>query len=130
MCPATGHFRKKDIQLQAIVADEQKLEQALINLLDNAIKYTSEGGTILVEAYFKENKAHICVTDTGVGIGAQHLPRIFERFYRVDLGRDRELGGTGLGLSIVKHSILLHGGNIEVESTPGNGSRFSLILPL
>ena len=121
---------KKDIQLQTIVADEQKLEQALINLLDNAIKYTSEGGTILVEAYFKENKAHICVTDTGVGIGAQHLPRIFERFYRVDLGRDRELGGTGLGLSIVKHSILLHGGNVEVESTPGKGSRFSLILPL
>ena len=121
---------KRDIQLQTIMADEQKLEQALINLLDNAIKYTSEGGDILVDAYLKENKAHICVTDTGIGMSAKHLPRIFERFYRVDKGRDREFGGTGLGLAIVKHSALLHGGNVEVESTPGKGSRFSFILPL
>jgi two-component system phosphate regulon sensor histidine kinase PhoR len=109
-------------------ADRFKLEQVFINLLDNAVKYTDKGEVELTLA--RENgKAVIRVRDTGAGIAPEHLPRLFERFYVVDKGRSRQLGGTGLGLSIVKHIVLLHGGEISVESTPGVGTTFRITLP-
>ena len=109
-------------------ADRFKLEQVFINLLDNAVKYTDKGEVELTLA--RENgKAVIRVRDTGAGIAPEHLPRLFERFYVVDKGRSRQLGGTGLGLSIVKHIVLLHSGEISVESTPGAGTTFRITLP-
>ncbi|MEW5721779.1 MAG: ATP-binding protein [Thermodesulfobacteriota bacterium] len=109
--------------------DFRELEQALVNLLDNALKYTDSGGRVTLAARREEGKVILRVTDTGVGIPAEHLPRIFERFYRVDKNRSRELGGTGLGLAIVKHVAQAHGGKVEVVSFPGRGSTFTLILP-
>ena len=106
------------------------LEQAVLNLIDNAIKYSPEGGTIDVGLQRTEKEAIISVRDQGCGISAAHLPRIFERFYRVDKSRSRKVGGTGLGLSIVKHVALAHHGRVHVESTEGIGSTFSLALPL
>lgn len=104
------------------------LEQAVANLLDNAIKYTPQGEvTITAEDLGPETA--IRVTDTGCGIEAEHLPRLFERFYRVDKARSRKLGGTGLGLAIVKHIVQAHRGRIEVQSFPGKGSTFSLFIP-
>jgi two-component system phosphate regulon sensor histidine kinase PhoR len=102
----------------------------LINLLDNAIKYTPEGGRITISA-IENNSEEIqfSVGDNGIGIPKEDLPRIFERFYRVDKGRSQELGGTGLGLSIVKHLVQAHGGRIWVESRLGEGSTFYFTLP-
>ncbi|MGH7272936.1 MAG: two-component system histidine kinase PnpS, partial [Nitrospiria bacterium] len=111
------------------IGDPDKLTQVVINLLDNAIKYTPEGGQITVNASQTQDELKIIVSDTGIGIPRKDLPRIFERFYRVDEARSRELGGTGLGLSIVKHIIEAHGGSVSVESKPGKGSRFVLTLP-
>jgi two-component system phosphate regulon sensor histidine kinase PhoR len=105
------------------------LERAVGNLLDNAVKYTPEGGDICIRLGSTERDAIIEVIDSGVGIAAADIPRIFERFYRVDRSRSREMGGTGLGLSIVKHIATAHGGSVEVESTPGKGSTFRLRLP-
>jgi two-component system phosphate regulon sensor histidine kinase PhoR len=110
------------------------LEQAVINLVDNAIKYSDSGDTIWVsatpDAAATDGPAvRIVVRDEGCGIEAEHLPRLFERFYRVDKARSRKLGGTGLGLSIVKHIVQAHGGSIAVESTPGVGSTFTIELP-
>jgi len=105
------------------------LEQALVNLVDNAIKYSSEEGTIEVEVKRLGGNIIIKVRDHGVGIEKTHLSRIFERFYRVDKGRSRQLGGTGLGLSIVKHIALIHKGDVGVESTPAEGSTFSITIP-
>ncbi len=112
-----------------IRADAFKLEQAFINLLDNAIKYTEKGG-ILISLKREDDSVQICVKDTGIGIGKEDLSRIFERFYVADKSRSRSLGGTGLGLSIVKHIVLLHNGTIDVQSTPGAGTRFIINLPL
>lgn len=112
-----------------VLADDQRLSQVLFNLLDNAIKYTPEKGKITVSADVQKETVRVSVTDTGIGIPPEDLPRVFERFYRVDKARSRELGGTGLGLSIVKHLIHAHGGEVEVESTLGLGSRFSFTLP-
>jgi two-component system phosphate regulon sensor histidine kinase PhoR len=109
--------------------DRRHLEQALVNLLDNAIKYTDADGRVTLGVCRVEDGIHLTVSDTGVGIHADHLPRIFERFYRVDKARSRELGGTGLGLAIVKHIAQAHGGHVEVESFPGRGSTFRIILP-
>ncbi|HXE95938.1 MAG TPA: ATP-binding protein, partial [Dongiaceae bacterium] len=111
-----------------VLADRGKLEQVLINLLDNAIKYTPENGSISISATAADDMVRIAVSDTGVGIPPKELPRIFERFYRVDPARSREQGGTGLGLSIVKHIVQLHEGTVAVESTPGKGSTFSFTL--
>lgn len=112
-----------------IFADSRRVEQILTNLFSNAVKFTRDGGRIAV-AYDKSNSFHrICVIDNGEGIAAEQLPRIFERFYRTDTARSRELGGTGLGLAIVKHLSLLHGGEASVESTPGKGSTFIIELP-
>lgn len=105
------------------------LEQAVINLVDNAIKYSEPGGTVRLSAAEDGGAVSIRVADDGAGIEAEHLPRLFERFYRVDKARSRKLGGTGLGLSIVKHIVQAHGGGIDVESTPGQGSTFTIRLP-
>jgi two-component system phosphate regulon sensor histidine kinase PhoR len=110
-------------------ADARALEHVLVNLLDNAVKYTPEGGRAKVSAAASEGRVEIVVSDTGPGIERHHLPRIFERFYRVDPGRARDAGGTGLGLAIVKHLMRLHGGSVRVESEPGRGSRFFLEFP-
>jgi two-component system phosphate regulon sensor histidine kinase PhoR len=106
------------------------LEQAVINLIDNAIKYSESGGMVRVTVQREESSAVIRVIDNGCGIAANHLPRLFERFYRVDKARSRELGGTGLGLAIVKHIMAAHQGTIQVESVVGRGSTFTLRLPL
>ncbi|NIA20315.1 MAG: GHKL domain-containing protein [Xanthomonadaceae bacterium] len=113
-----------------ITGDWNSLEQAVGNLLDNAIKYTPEEGRIWVRCFNTDHKAVIEVQDTGIGIEPKDLERIFERFYRVDKARSRELGGTGLGLSIVRHIIMAHGGRIELQSIPGSGSTFQLFFPL
>lgn len=105
------------------------LEQALINLLTNAIKYSEPRGRIVVDAARFEDKVMIKVQDWGCGIAGEHLPRLFERFYRVDQARSRALGGTGLGLAIVKHIAQAHGGEVVVHSTPGQGSVFTIVLP-
>ena len=106
------------------------LEQAVINLIDNAIKYSDSGSTVRVTVEREGDQAVIRVIDNGCGIAANHLPRLFERFYRVDKARSRELGGTGLGLAIVKHIMAAHQGTIQVESVVGRGSTFTLRLPL
>ena len=106
------------------------MEQALINLIDNAIKYSSNNKPVLIEATSTENRVTISITDHGNGIPSKQIPRIFERFYRVDKARSRDMGGTGLGLSIVKHIIKTHGGSISVDSTPGKGSTFTIQMPL
>jgi two-component system, OmpR family, phosphate regulon sensor histidine kinase PhoR len=109
--------------------DTQLLEQAAVNLLDNAIKYSEEGGLVQIEAISTESEVCISFKDYGIGIPKEHLPRLFERFYRVDKARSRKLGGTGLGLAIVKHIIQTHGGYVTVESNPGEGSNFIIHLP-
>lgn len=113
-----------------ITADEVKMAQALTNLLDNASKYTPEKGRIEITAEPNEKSIKLKISDNGSGISSEHLPRIFERFYRVDKGRSRELGGTGLGLAIVKHIVEMHRGKVGVESVLGGGSTFWLELPL
>ena len=112
-----------------ITSDEESLGQAITNLLDNAIKYTPQGGHITARLYKTGEEAIIEVEDTGIGIEPQDKERIFERFYRVDKARSRELGGTGLGLAIVRHIVMANRGRIEVESQPGSGSTFRLIFP-
>lgn len=122
--------------------DQFLLEQLFVNLLDNAVKYTPDGGQISIRAGVesvagakgqpsstKQQYIAVSISDTGVGIPAEHIPRIFERFYVVDKNRSREVGGTGLGLAIVKHVVLAHGGNIAVQSTVGKGSVFTVRLP-
>lgn len=111
-----------------VEGDEKLLKQVAINLLDNAIKYTPEGGTVTVEAVKSPDEVEIIVSDTGVGIPAQHLERVFERFYRVDKGRARNTGGTGLGLAIVKHIVDKHKGSICAESRVGKGTKMRLTL--
>ncbi|MBN1269069.1 MAG: PAS domain-containing protein, partial [Kiritimatiellae bacterium] len=105
------------------------LEQAVINLVDNAVKYSEAGQPVRVEASASASEVRISVRDEGCGIAKEHLPRLFERFYRVDKARSRTLGGTGLGLSIVKHIAQAHGGSVDVESEPGKGSMFTIRLP-
>lgn len=105
------------------------LEQMFVNIIDNAVKYTPEGGSIGIELATPPGFLQIKVSDTGIGIPKEHLPRIFERFYRVDKTRSRKIGGTGLGLSIVKHIVILHGGSVEVDSEEGKGSSFTILLP-
>jgi len=109
--------------------DERALEQVLLNLLDNAVKYMASGGTVVVIGREENGECVLEVKDSGVGIEARHLPRIFERFYRIDKGRSREMGGTGLGLSIVKHLVAAMKGQVTVDSKPGAGSTFRVKLP-
>jgi two-component system phosphate regulon sensor histidine kinase PhoR len=110
-------------------ADEEGLRQIAGNLLDNAIKYTPAGGSVRVRLAARDGEFVVEVVDTGIGIEPRDLERIFERFYRVDKARSRELGGTGLGLAIVKHLALTYEGSVSVESTPAKGSTFRVHLP-
>jgi len=128
--------KQKAVQLSSdlpqdleIFADKSKIEQVLTNLINNAIKYNKEKGFVRVYSEQLADKVKIIVEDSGSGIPARDILRIFERFYRVDKARSRELGGTGLGLSIVKHIVELHGGTTGVESTEGLGSKFWFTLP-
>jgi len=111
-----------------VYADERRLEQMLTNLIDNGIKFSRERGTVAI-SYEPGTRDKILVQDNGDGIPAQHLERLFERFYRVDRARSRDMGGTGLGLAIVKHLALLHGGEVTVTSELGKGTTFTLHLP-
>jgi signal transduction histidine kinase len=110
--------------------DMDLLRIVMVNLIDNAIKYSDAGGTVRVVAKRREGSVEIAVSDQGIGIEPDKLPRLFERFYRVDKTRSRKLGGTGLGLAIVKHIAEAHGGTVSVESTPGEGSTFMISLPV
>ena len=114
----------------SINGDMQAIRQMIDNLIDNAIKYTPLGGEIRVSLRKLDNNALLTITDNGVGISPQYQQRIFERFYRVDKARSRELGGTGLGLSIVKNIVEQHLGKVSVTSQEGNGSTFTVTLPL
>jgi two-component system phosphate regulon sensor histidine kinase PhoR len=111
-----------------VLGDRDRLRQALNNLIDNAIKYSAPGAEVVISSEEIQGSVRIGVADTGVGIAPEHLTRIFERFYRVDKDRSREVGGTGLGLAIVKHIIEAHGSLIEVKSEVGKGSTFSFLL--
>jgi two-component system phosphate regulon sensor histidine kinase PhoR len=117
----------------SVYADVRRLEQMLTNLIENGIKFSHENGTVTIShrsaEYDQTGRDEIIVEDDGDGIAAQHLERVFERFYRVDRARSRELGGTGLGLAIVKHLALLHGGEVSVTSELGKGSQFTIHLP-
>jgi two-component system phosphate regulon sensor histidine kinase PhoR len=111
-----------------VVVNPTLVQQALVNLIDNAIKYSDSGAKVSVTAERAGDFVRCDITDTGPGIDALHLPRLFERFYRVDHGRSRQMGGTGLGLAIVKHIAQVHGGRVEVQSEMGKGSVFSIFL--
>jgi len=114
---------------RTIRADETRLQEVVYNLLDNAVKYSRENGEVRLRAAQRGPEIVLSVADNGIGIGKNDLPRIFERFYRVDKARSRELGGTGLGLAIVKHIAQLHGGRVEAESELGRGTTIRVILP-
>lgn len=107
----------------------EELRSAFGNLISNAIRYTPQGGNISIKLESRNGEAVFSVHDTGIGIDPQHIPRLTERFYRVDRSRSRETGGTGLGLSIVKHILTRHQGKLEIQSEPGHGSTFSAVLP-
>jgi len=111
-----------------VYADGRRLEQMLTNLIDNGIKFSREGGTVTIR-HEAGSRDRIVVEDNGDGIPAQHVERLFERFYRVDRARSRDMGGTGLGLAIVKHLALLHGGEVTVDSELGKGTIFTIHLP-
>jgi heavy metal sensor kinase len=112
-----------------IQGDESRLRQVFYNLLDNAIKYTPEGGKIDIQLSKRNHAAVVSLRDTGMGIPPEHLPHVFDRFFRVDKARSREQGGTGLGLSIVQSIVAAHGGNIELSSAPGKGTTCTVTLP-
>jgi heavy metal sensor kinase len=127
----------KDISLSCdalekvmVDGDRARLKQVVVNLLDNAISYTAPGGKVQLRIRAAAHRAVLEVEDNGTGIPQAALPHIFERFYRADKARSRQMGGTGLGLAIVQAICLAHGGEVQVESTEGRGSRFSVILPL
>jgi signal transduction histidine kinase len=106
------------------------VEQAVTNLIDNAVKYSEPGSTVKVVLESREDSVAVSVVDSGCGIPEEDLPRVFERFYRVDKARSRDMGGTGLGLAIVKHIAAAHGGTVQVSSEVGRGSTFTLGLPI
>jgi signal transduction histidine kinase len=110
-------------------ADETRLQELIYNLLDNAVKYSEPGGTVFLRAESDGDSVRISVADQGAGIPPEDLPRIFERFYRVDKSRSSEQRGTGLGLSIVKHIAQLHGGSVEAKSDVGKGTAITVMLP-
>lgn len=135
----TIHAQEKNVELHChensepiyIIGNKDHVEQMLINLVENAIKYNKpEGGSVTVQVFANQSEANLTVSDTGIGIAEEHLPRMFERFYRVDKGRSRSMGGTGLGLAIVKHIIRSMQGEIEVHSKLGEGTEFLVTIPL
>jgi two-component system phosphate regulon sensor histidine kinase PhoR len=115
--------------LPAVLADREAIHQVFSNLIDNAMKYGAAGGRIVLGARSVSHAVEFAVQDFGAGIASEHLPRLFERFYRVDKARSRESGGTGLGLAIAKHIMLAHGGSIRAESELAHGSTFLFTLP-
>jgi len=133
-----SHARAKEISLGHYFANDEvwlnantdRIKQMAINLIDNAIKYTPQGGSITVLLENPGDRIILRVKDTGIGIAKEHIPRIFERFYRVDKGRSRTMGGTGLGLAIVKHIVKSLNGHIEVNSDPGKGTEFAIHIPM
>ncbi len=138
-CLETAQRRAVEKQLELIVqvpgelpdiaADRRRLAEVLQNLLDNAMQYTLAGGQITLSAALVGREVVFTVSDTGIGIPKVDQPRIFERFYRVDAARSREVGGTGLGLAIAKHLVEVHGGRLWVESEIGQGSQFHFSVP-
>jgi len=122
---------KKEVppRLSKIRIDEAAIAQVLLNLVENAVKYNNAGGGVTIGARETPRSIEVSVSDTGIGIPQEDIPRIFERFYRVDKARSRDLGGTGLGLSIVKHIIQSHHGEVFVESRLDGGSTFRFTLP-
>jgi two-component system phosphate regulon sensor histidine kinase PhoR len=133
---ANAAAKSVNLQVQApdeeilVRADREGLREILDNLVDNALKYTPAGGEVIVGWTCDGRQATLEVRDNGVGIPAEHQGRVFERFYRVDKARSRELGGTGLGLSIVKHLAQSFGGGVTVDSEAGKGACFRVVLPL
>jgi two-component system phosphate regulon sensor histidine kinase PhoR len=115
---------------EPFAADRRKMALAVGNLLENALRYGKEGGTVTMRGGREGDEAILVVEDDGPGIAPEHLPRLFERFYRVDRGRSRDVGGTGLGLSIVKHLVESHGGTVSADSAPGRGTAFTVRLPM
>jgi signal transduction histidine kinase len=116
--------------LPPVLADPERVHQVLYNLLDNAVRFTPSGGRVSVGAQRVNGVCEVSVADTGAGIEAEHLPRLFERFYRADAARSRGDGGTGIGLAIARSVVEAHGGRIRAESEPGRGSRFTFELPV
>jgi two-component system phosphate regulon sensor histidine kinase PhoR len=119
-----------DEDLPTILADEDKCDQILTNLINNAIKYSPNGGQITVSAHLKGDDVLLAISDQGMGMPKEHLPKIFDRFHRVDNRDTRKVGGTGIGLYLVKHLVEAHEGQIHVESEVGKGSSFIFNLPL
>ncbi|MBE5808522.1 MAG: PAS domain S-box protein [Clostridiales bacterium] len=134
----TIHAGEKEVTLHSglnsvpvyIMGNPDRVEQMLINLVENAIKYNKPGGSVTVQVFESGGEANVTISDTGIGIAEEHLPRMFERFYRVDKGRARGMGGTGLGLAIVKHIVRSMNGEIEVHSKLGEGTEFLITLPV
>ncbi len=132
------HATEKDVSIEChlnrtpvyIMGNADRVEQMLINLIENAIKYNKPGGSVTVQVFSNGVDASVAISDTGIGIAPENLPRLFERFYRVDKGRSRQMGGTGLGLAIVKHIVRSMNGQIEVHSTLDEGTEFLITLPL
>ena len=132
------HAKEKQVTIKCgmssepvyIIGNPDRVEQMLINLTENAIKYNKPGGSVTVQVFANAQEANVTISDTGIGIAEENLPRLFERFYRVDKGRSRQMGGTGLGLAIVKHIVRSMGGEIEVHSKLGEGTEFLITLPL
>jgi signal transduction histidine kinase len=116
--------------LPPVFADAERVHQVLFNLLDNAVRFTPSGGRVCVSAWGHNGSVDVAVRDTGPGIAAEHLPRLFDRFYRVDTARSRDEGGTGIGLAIARSVIEAHGGRIWADSEPGQGSTFTFELPV
>jgi two-component system phosphate regulon sensor histidine kinase PhoR len=134
LCGEKAELKKITLRVSCgdwrVLADKPLLEQALVNLIDNAVKYSAEGSAVDIRADAPSGgMVTVHVIDSGCGIPREHIPRLFERFYRVDKARSRKLGGTGLGLAIVKHIVQLHKGRVSVESSPGKGSDFSVSIP-
>ena len=126
----TLHYPQISSPHVQIMGNPDRVQQMLINLIENAIKYNRPGGLVRVSVFASQGSAQLVVADTGIGIAEEHIPRLFERFYRVDKGRSRSMGGTGLGLAIVKHIIKSMDGMIEVHSRLGVGTEFLVTLPL
>ncbi|MDP9203463.1 MAG: ATP-binding protein, partial [Gemmatimonadota bacterium] len=118
-----------DPAAEIIYADRTALEQILLNLVENALRHTGEEGRVTIETAPANSGVALIVNDTGTGIPPEHLPRIFERFYRADRGRSRESGGTGLGLAIVKHLVEAHGGSVRADSVVGAGTTIRIFFP-
>jgi len=128
-----GHTLRLEVEedLPMVKVDRTRMEQVVVNILGNAVKYTPNGGNIVLSARrYDDKKIEICVEDNGIGIPESDMPRIFERFYRVDKARSREFGGTGLGLAIAREIVQQHNGEIEIESVFGSGTKVMIILPI